>query len=273
MTLASRETYTDAQRDLERRAGALGSDGLVRTGDELLAVAGLIGREPRLRRALADPARTGEERSALLSGLLSGKVGDDTGELAGGLVAGRWTRPSELVDGVESLGVEALLLAAEQDGNLDDVEDELFRFGQVADGSPRLSTVLADASLPVDQRASLAHSLLDGKVTPVTLRLVEVALAGFGGRGFIASLGRLVELAAQRRDRQVAYVTTAAPLTEEEESHLGSRLGQMYGRHISLKTTVDPTILGGVRVTVGHDLYDGTILRRLQQTRQRLVGA
>lgn len=273
MDLASREAYTDAQRRLEQRAGTLGSDGLARTGDELLAVAGLIAREPRLRRALADPARTGQERSGMLDALLSGKVGDETRELTGALVAGRWSRASALVDGVESLGVEALLLSAEQDGTLDDVEDELFRFGQVVDGSPRLSAVLGDASLPVEQRASLAHSLLDGKVTRVTLRLVEVALTGFGGRGYVASLGRLVELAAQRRDRQVAYVTTAAPLTEEEESRLGSRLGQMYGRQISLKTTVDPRILGGVRVMVGHDLYDGTILRRLLQTRQSLAGA
>jgi F-type H+-transporting ATPase subunit delta len=273
MDLASRETYLGAQLGLEERAAALGSDGLARTGDELLAVAGLIGREPRLRRALVDPARSGADRAALLDSVVTGKVSDETGGLAGELVRGRWSRPSQLLDGMESLGVDALLLSAELDGSLDDVEDELFRFGQVVDGAPELSSVLGDASIPADQRGSLARSLLSGKTSPATLRLVQVALTGFGGRGFAASLGRLVELAAQRRDRQVAYVTTAAPLTDAEESRLGSRLGQMYGRQISLKTVVDPRILGGVRVVVGHDLYDGTILRRLQQTRQSLAGA
>jgi F-type H+-transporting ATPase subunit delta len=273
MELASRETYAAAQARLEEAARSLGPDGLARTGDELLAVAGLVEREPRLRRALADPARSGEERAGLLDSLLAGKVGDETRALAGALLHGRWSRPSQLLDGMESLGVDALLLSAERDGSLEDVEDELFRFTQVVEGSPKLSAALGDATAPAAQRATLVESLLAGKTAAVTRRLVEVALAGFGGRGFGASLGRLVELAAQRRDRQVAYVTTAVPLTDAEEQQLGSRLGQMYGRQISLKTTVDPRILGGVRVLVGHDLYDGTILRRLQQTRQSLAGA
>ena len=121
------------------------------------------------------------------------------------------------------------------------------------------------------RRAELVHALLDGRARPVTARLVVLALSGYGGRGFAASLSRLVEAAAERRDRQVAYVTVAAPLSEAEEQRLGSRLTQLYGREVALKITVDPTVLGGVSVQVGNDLYDGTVLRKLQQTRAALA--
>lgn len=121
------------------------------------------------------------------------------------------------------------------------------------------------------QRAELVRTLLSGKAKPSTIRLAEVALAGFGGRSFSNGLTRLVELAADRRDRQVAYVTVAAPLGEEEERRLSTKLTEIYGREVTVKQTVDPHVLGGLSVQVGADLYDGTILRRLTETRNALT--
>jgi F-type H+-transporting ATPase subunit delta len=81
----------------------------------------------------------------------------------------------------------------------------------------------------------------------------------------------LVELAAQKRDRSVAYVTTAVPLTDADEERLAARLADMYGRAVSLKIDVDPRIIGGMRVKVGSDLYDGTVVRRLTEARTALT--
>ena len=108
--------------------------------------------------------------------------------------------------------MEAVLASADKAGELGEVEDELFRFGQVVAGQPALCDALADPVAPVEQRAALARELLAGKARPVTVRLVEVALGGFGGRSFNGALTRLVELAAERRDRQVAYVTVGGPV-------------------------------------------------------------
>jgi F-type H+-transporting ATPase subunit delta len=245
---------------------------LVKQAEELLGVAGLLAREPRLRRALSDPARTPEDRVGLLTGLLTGKVGAGTIDLLGVLVRGRWSTPSELLDGVERLGVEALLASADRAGDLSEVEDELFRFGQVVSGTPALAVALGDSTTEPARRAELVKSLLSGKAKPTTIRLAELALEGFGGRSFEAALIRLVELAADRRDRQVAYVTVAGPLSEEEERRLGAKLSELYGREVALKITVDPEILGGISLRVGNDLYDGTILRRLTETRIALTG-
>lgn len=270
MQSASRDAYAEAAG----RMPALDADpaGLAAIADELLAVAGLLAREPRLRRALADPARPGEERVGLLRALFAERLGAPALDLAGTLVAGRWARPSELLDAVERLGVDALLASAEGAGTLADVEDELFRFGKIVEGDPPLAAALSDSTRDVGQRASLVDSLLAGKAGPVTVRLAKVALTGLGGRSFDASLARLVELAAQRRDRRVAYITVAAALTEEEERRLGATLTRLYGREVSLKITIDPEVLGGMRVQVGHDLYDGTVARRLTETHNALAG-
>ncbi|WP_434741483.1 F0F1 ATP synthase subunit delta [Micromonospora sp. SH-82] len=271
MQAASRESYRAAVERLETYVRGAQPSAIAATADELLAVAGLLRREPRLRRALSDPARPGTDRAALVAGMLGGKVGADALDLVGALVAGRWSTSSELLDGAERLGVDALLAGAESNGDLGEVEDELFRFGQLVDAEPQLSNLLTDPIAPVSQRAGLVRDLLAGKARPATVALVEVALAGFGGRSLHGALTRLVELAADRQDRQVAYVTVAAPLGDDEERRLGDQLARIYGRQVDVKQNVDPAVLGGVSVQVGPDLYDGTVLRRLSQTRNALA--
>ncbi|GAA5182428.1 F0F1 ATP synthase subunit delta [Rugosimonospora acidiphila] len=266
-TSTDRDAYRAAEEKLEALAPATAPDRLSGIADDVLAVAELLDREPRLRRALADGARDGQERAELLRGLLAGKVSDEAVDLAAALATGRWSSPTQLLGGVERLGVAVLLSAANRADELGEVEDELFRFNQVVDGSPQLASVLSDPTTPPERRGKLVSDLLDGKARPVTVRLVRLALAGFGGRGFSASLTRLVELAAAGRDRQVAYVTAAALLTDDEERRLGERLEQMYGRRVSVRVRVDPTVIGGLSVRVGSDLYDGTVLRRLSEAR------
>jgi F-type H+-transporting ATPase subunit delta len=236
--------------------------------DEILSVAALLRDQPRLRRALTDPSRAGSERGELLRSLLSGKVSEVASDVLAALAGGRWSRASELLNATESLGIDAVLTAAERSGNLPDVEDELFRFGQIVSGNSGLAVTLSDPGASTERRVKLVEDLLKGKAHAATVRLVEVALEGFGGRSFESSLSRLVELTAAKRDREVAYVTVAKLLDDAEEQRLSAKLSEIYGRQISLKVTVDPKVIGGVSVQVGSDLYDGTILRRLNEARQ-----
>jgi F-type H+-transporting ATPase subunit delta len=270
MNNANREAYGAAADKLAEYSASADVAAIATVADEILSVAGLLRSEPRLRRALADPARSGAERSELIRSILSGKVSAESADLLGVLVSGRWSGPGALLDGVERLGVDALLSAADRGGDLADVEDELFRFGQIVSGDSGLSGALSDSTAPAAARSELVTNLLKGKAKPATLSLARLAIAGFGGRGFESSLSRLVELAAAKRDRAVAYVTTAVALSDAEEQRLAGRLAELYGREVSLKVDVDPHIIGGVRVKVGSDLYDGTVARRLAEARTAL---
>jgi F-type H+-transporting ATPase subunit delta len=267
-SVAGRESYRDASAKLAAATEVGSAAQRVTTADEILSVAGLLRAEPRLRRALTDPSRSGSERSGLARSLLTGKLSPAAVDVIETLVNGRFARPSELLDVTEQLGVDAILLSAGGDRELADVEDELFRFGQIVAGSPELAVTLSDPGASTDRRVKLVEDLLKGKSQAATLRLVEVALEGFGGRGFDASLSRLIELTAAKRDREVAYVTVAKPLDDAEEQRLSGKLSEIYGRQVSLKVQVDPKVIGGVSVQVGSDLYDGTILRRLNAARQ-----
>ncbi|WP_033340186.1 F0F1 ATP synthase subunit delta [Catenuloplanes japonicus] len=268
MSNSNRESYAAATDELTAYASTASAADVAVLGDELLAVARLLSGEPRLRRALSDSSTPVAQRTELIGSLLSGKVGAPALTVLTTLVSGRWSSPAEFLTAVEQAGVDALLISASAAGELGEVEDELFRFAKVVSAEKALGGALADNSVPAARRTELVRELLSGKAKPVTVRLVEVALSGFGGRGFVASLDRLVELAADRQDRDLAYVTVARPLAEADEQALAAKLSELYGRGVSLKVTVDPAIVGGISVKVGSDLYDGTILRRLTEARK-----
>jgi F-type H+-transporting ATPase subunit delta len=238
---------------------------------DLRAVAVVLAKESGLRRSLADNSRAGGDRTELADALFEGKISAPGLEAVRAAVSAHWSRPGDLVDAVELLAVDAELALAENDDALSDVEDELFRFGRIVEGTPELAAILGDPSVAVERRAELVRDLLSEHANPVTARLAEMAVHGFGGRGFDWSLRRLGELAAVRRDRKIAYVVVAAPISDEQEERLVDKLSEIYGRRVAVLVEVDPDLIGGATVRIGDDLYDGSVVRKLELARAALV--
>jgi F-type H+-transporting ATPase subunit delta len=164
------------------------------------------------------------------------------------------------------------MAAAESQGRLDRVEDELFRFGRVVNADPQLRAALADARASVERRTRLLDQLLADKVAPETLRLARQAVLAARGLNLESALEHYGQLAARRREQLVAHVIVALPLEEAHRDRLVAALRQMYGRAVHLNVDVDPDVLGGIRVEIGDEVLDGTVSRRLDEARRRLAG-
>ncbi|QSB06166.1 F0F1 ATP synthase subunit delta [Natronoglycomyces albus] len=272
MSLTGRESIEAGQVALEEFSRTADAAQIAECADELLAVTRFLADQPRLRRALSDPARDASDRQGLARTLIGGHIGSGAASVVAELVKGRWGSAGELLNGVESLAISGLLEAGSAEGNLAEIEDQLFRFKQVVDGDNELSGTLGSSGPGAEGRAYLVGKLLDGKANPVTVKLAAAAAYGIGGRSFLAALEHLVEAAAAKREERVAYVTVARPLSEEDERKLAAKLTLLYGMPVGVKLTVDPSIVGGIRVQVGSDLYDGTVERRLTEARLTLAG-
>jgi len=268
---ASRQSLGAARERLDALATATGTD-MVRLAEELDSVVILLDRTVSLRRVLTDSARSGEARAAFLAQLLSGQVAGTTADLLGGLVRSRWSRPRDLVDAVDELAVDAELIAAERDGRLDDLEDELFRFGRIVMVERELRSALTDPGVTDERKATLVSGLLEGRAQPVTRRLITRLVAHPRSRNLEQGLESYARLAAERRRRMVALVTVSLPLTEEQRSRLAAALGRMYGREVHLNVEIAADVIGGVRVEIGDDVIDGTVTTRLDEAGRRLAG-
>lgn len=239
--------------------------------DELFAVTGLLDHEPALRRALTEVTSPQAARAGLARDVLGGRVSPATVDLVAGMVSTPWAAPRDLADATEELAVMATAADAERQGQLDDLEDELFRFGRIVGAEPELRSVLSSPLAPGDGKRSLLENLLAGKVTAATLRLITQAAVHPRGRGLDASLDEYARLAAAWRQRLIAVVRVAAGLTDRQRGRLAAALARIYGHDVHLNVVIDPGIVGGMSIQIGDEYIDGSVASRLAQLRQRLA--
>jgi F-type H+-transporting ATPase subunit delta len=165
---------------------------------------------------------------------------------------------------------EALFEIAKAEGNLERIEDELFRFARTLEGNDELRMTLTDMTIPVERRQKLVEELLGGKASPVTVALVSFVVGVGRSRNLPEIIDKLVAKAAEERKEAVAEIRTAFPLDDEHRRRLAEALGRSTGKRVSIKEVIDPTVLGGVVAVIGDTVIDASIRHRLEQLRESL---
>lgn len=234
---------------------------------DLFAVVDALEGSPSLRRAVSDPGTPEEARKNLVHGLLDGKVSDAAATLVAEGAAMRWAGGRTFAAALERQAVRSELLQADADGQLDETEDELFRFARLVQSSPELRDALGDRSVDLTHRQTLVEQLLTGKVSDSTVVLARRAVAA-RERTFAHSIESYVTLAAQQKNRVVATVRVAKPLSDEQLERLRRALAAQVGREVTVQVIIDEQVLGGVRVELGNEVVEGTVAGRLADARR-----
>jgi F-type H+-transporting ATPase subunit delta len=268
---ASRDALAALVAEFDSVTGDLDADGLTTLADELASVAKLLITEPALAKHLAEPTDDAAPKIRLVETLLSGKVGDLTLDVLRTAVSQRWSTESNLVDGIEHTARLALLKRAELVGEVDEVEDQLFRFGRVLDAEPRLAALLSDTTTPADRRIALLNKVLDGSgISGTAAALLSQTVELLRGERADEAVIDLAELAVSRRGEVVAHVTAASELTDAQRDRLTEVLTRIYGHPVSVQLHVDPELLGGLSIAVGDEVIDGSIASRLAAAQTQL---
>jgi F-type H+-transporting ATPase subunit delta len=243
----------------------------VRLGGELFSIVAVLDAQPTLRRALSEPAVPVENKQQLVDAVFGGQVGRAAQDVLRTAVGKRWSRPSHLLDALEEVAIVATAASAEESGKLDEVEDELFRFGRILDANPELRDALSDRAGSVEGKRSLLSDVLGRKVGKVTKDLLDQIIVGRHGtpaRG-IAHVQRVL---AARHERLLATAWVATDLNAEQRTRMTKALSDLYRSTVHLDVVVDPTVIGGVRVMVGDDLIDSSVETRLADAHRQLIG-
>jgi len=256
----------------EAFVAALGSGayGSALAGD-LFGVTGALDSSASLRRALVDPSRNAAAKRGLVEGLFGSKISAVAADVLNALVSQRWADDRDLGDATEILAVEAIVASAEAGGRLDALEDDLFRFGRVVAADAGLREALSAHGGDENVKAAPVEGLLQGKVSAETIRLARQAAVSPRGRRFDRVLESYLVVAAKRREQLTATVTAAIALDEAQRQRLADALTGIYHRPVQLNVVVDTAVVGGIRVQVGDEVVDGTILRRLQEAERALL--
>jgi F-type H+-transporting ATPase subunit delta len=264
----SLQTATQAWEPVLRQAGEKAAT----YGEQIFAVVDALDSSAGLRRALTEPTRDGDDKAAVVTQILGGKVDDAVVDLVSGLVRGRWSADGDLADSLEQLGTISYLASAESKDQLTQLEEDTFRLTRVLAENRDLRFSLGDRDATPARRVALLNDVFGSKVTSETLALVARAVRSLRQRSLTAALARIGELAAERRRQLVAVVTAARPFTQAQQERLAASLARAYGRDVQLNIAIDPAVAGGFRIQVGDELVDATIASRLDSARRRLAG-
>jgi F-type H+-transporting ATPase subunit delta len=172
----------------------------------------------------------------------------------------------ELVEGY----ARALFNVVRAEGELDRVEDELYRFGKLVESEHELKQALSDRSIDRPRRVKILEDLLQDKVSAHTLGLLTFIVTQGRGRQLPQILEQLTALAAEARNSVVAEVRSAIPLEESQREQLAQALSKSTGKNVDVRVIVDPSVLGGVVAKIGDTVIDGTVRRRLEQLREQV---
>ncbi len=262
---SSRESLATLRTSLDARRGEPGFDAI---SADLLAVAGLLGREKSLRLALADAGQPAEARAGIVTSLFGTQISAPALAVLTEAVSRRWSSDADLVDAIERLGAQAAFAVAEDDGTLDRVENELFPFSRAVDDSSELQMALTNPALTPENKAAVVRDLTSGTAAPATVAVLTHAAANLRGRRPAAAIEELARLASEQRQQVLAEVRSAIELSPEQSTRLASALSALQGRQVRLNVLVDPEVVGGIVVRVGDDVIDGSVSSRLEQARR-----
>ncbi len=267
---SSRKSLVTARASLDAALKGVDANSASTLSSEIFFAADVLSTSIAVRRALTDPSRDGKAKAAFISELFGKKIGALALGLVTELSSLRWSAPKDLVLVLEQLAIEAEASAANIAGELDRVEDEIFTAATAFAGSSELRKALtSDAT---NAKAVLVADILKG-ASGSTVKLVSQMVNAWRGRSIESAFADYQWALAARRNRVIALVRVAAPLSQAQQDRLASALTSKVGQPIRVNIEIDPTVLGGVSVKFADEIVDGSVSNRLAGAARALAGS
>lgn len=275
MGSATREAVAAAKAAITAR----GSAATLVVGEEIFSAARTIADSSQLLVALSDPSADPDSKAKLV-GTVFGALSDDSCELISGLARSRWSQPSDLLAGLEELGLRVMAASVGQaedsggDSTSDsrpDIPSELFEFGQLVSSNAELELAVGSKLGDPGAKSALVERLLDGRASAQTVAILSHLVRAPLGRRIGNLVAHAADIVADQSSLAIATVTVAAALSDSQLDRLRAGLAKKYG-DLRINQVIDPTIIGGVKIAVGDDVIDDSVATRLKELKLQLAG-
>lgn len=160
-------------------------------------------------------------------------------------------------------------LAAEESLS-DDILGEMETVRGIFKENPDYVTLLSEPSVPKHERLQLVDEAFGQSLTAYHLNFIKILIEKGLLREYSACYKRFRKSYNEDHDIVDATVTTAVTLSDAQLSQLIEKLEKISGKKVLLQQKTDPDILGGVRVDLEGQLFDGSVKGRLSELRRRV---
>ena len=167
----------------------------------------------------------------------------------------------------------ALFGAAVKLGREQEVHDDLLSLEELSQSNPAWGRFLEAPDVPADQKAEMISTLLSGRVDDLVVRFLLLMLRKKRVQHLPLVRPHYRILLDEHQGLVRARVQTAIALSPDLAETLRARLERLMGMKIACELTVDPSIIGGVIVTLGGRIIDASIRHQLELLREQLKSA
>lgn len=242
-----------------------------RIGNELFTITKVLDDSIQLERALTDPSRPVADKVAVLKELLGDNAHPMTMEIMTDLVSRRWSRARDIANAVEDFGVDAMMYYADATDATLQVSIELSELHSALLNLPVVRAKLYDYQATSEARVKLFREVFSGKtLNKVTMRLAEHATCNLRRRRYLETIQWLINKFSRHMGESMVTVTTATPPKKEQIKRLVEVYSAKVGRQVHINSVVDPTVLGGMRIQVGDEVTDNTVVAQLQNLHRKV---
>ena len=242
-----------------------------RIGNELFTITKVLDDSIQLERALTDPSRPVADKVAVLKELLGDNAHPMTMEIMTDLVSRRWSRARDIANAVEDFGVDAMMYYADATDATLQVSIELSELHSALLNLPVVRAKLYDYQATSEARVKLFREVFSGKtLNKVTMRLAEHATCNLRRRRYLETIQWMINKFSRHMGESMVTVTTATPLKKEQIKRLVEVYSAKVGRQVHINSVVDPTVLGGMRIQVGDEVTDNTVVAQLQNLHRKV---
>ena len=242
-----------------------------RIGNELFTITKVLDDSIQLERALTDPSRPVADKVAVLKELLGDNAHPMTMEIMTDLVSRRWSRARDIANAVEDFGVDAMMYYADATDATLQVSIELSELHSALLNLPVVRAKLYDYQATSEARVKLFREVFSVKtLNKVTMRLAEHATCNLRRRRYLETIQWLINKFSRHMGESMVTVTTATPLKKEQIKRLVEVYSAKVGRQVHINSVVDPTVLGGMRIQVGDEVTDNTVVAQLQNLHRKV---
>lgn len=276
MRASSRQALDQGKAVLARQTG-MTAQTCYDWADDLFVLSDLVQGSSRIALALTDPARSLEDRVRLLQALA-----ENLSEVALTTVEGALSAaPSaqELPTVIESLGEYAVQRGAQTEDKAIEIADEIFALERFVRANQQVRSALSDRNREPKYRVRLLQELFGTSLSrpAITLALRAVSAVSRDSKledsvSLTGNLRHMRRDLAAAGDTLVATVQVATPLADAQAERLRDILSRRYQKNIHLQVSVEPSVLGGMKVRVGSQIFDGSLATIIQETKQKLAG-
>src|SRR5437868_1546586 len=119
-----------------------------------------------------------------------------------------------------------------------------------------------------DAKTLFRSTFVNGVMDEGRVRTAVTQLLAQKPRGYVGILGHLQRLAKLELDRRMAKVETATALSPQDQAAVQANLVKRYGQGLDISFVQNPVLIGGMRIKVGSDVYDGSVQGRLNALKE-----